>query len=252
MGRVAVTGARGFLGQHVVEQLTSGGHDVVRIGRNPSGELERLDEASNGGGLLDGADAIVHLAAMLSLGPDSIVAEYLDTNVGLTERLALEAAEAGAGAFVFTSSRLVYPSNLGRDAVEGDVGPETAYGLSKLFAEMALERLSQYAGLPSVSLRVSQLVGPGTKNLGAFGAFAERARAGETISVAGSGRAVRDYLDVRDAARAVVLSVDAIVNGHNLSAALNIGGGPTSILELARIANRAAAVSYTHLRAHET
>ena len=111
---VAVTGARGFLGQHTVADLERAGHIVVGIGRGEDGSLTRLSGPPTAtGSLFDGVDAVVHLASLLSLGPDSNVADYLEVNVALSERLVRDAAAAGAASFVFASSRLVYPADLG-------------------------------------------------------------------------------------------------------------------------------------------
>lgn len=241
MSVVAVTGARGFLGGHVVDRLAMSGHEVIRIGRNADGELVRLDEPGSRR-LLDGVDSVVHLAAMLSLGPESRVAEYLQANVSLSERLIIDAAEAGASAFVFASTRLVYPSDLGRAAVESDAAPDTAYGLSKRMAEMVIAHHSARSDLASVSLRISQLIGPGDGDRGALPRFAAQAIAGEPITVAGSGRAVRDYLDVRDAALAVEGAITALTgpNRDSLAPDVNIGGGPSSLLDLAHVARDAA------------
>jgi uncharacterized protein (TIGR01777 family) len=52
--RVAVTGSHGFIGSALVPSLERGGHDVVRVTRDASGELDT--------GALFGADAVVHLA----------------------------------------------------------------------------------------------------------------------------------------------------------------------------------------------
>ncbi len=237
MSTVAVTGARGFLGQHVVADLERAGHAVVRIGRAEDGSLSRLSGPSPAtASLFDGVDGVIHLASLLSLGTESNVAEYLDVNVALSERLIRDAAAAGATSFVFASSRLVYPAHLGREATEADAAPDNAYGVSKFLAEQVLAYQATRLGIDATSLRISQLVGPGDNGRGALASFARAAFAGTAITVTGRGLAVRDFLDVRDAARALRLTVERSPEAD----ALNIGSGGRTILELARCAAHAA------------
>lgn len=234
MSVVAVTGARGFLGQHATAELENAGHRVIRIGRDDAGAMHRVGVAP-GEPLFEGVDAVIHLAAQLVSGPNIVIADYLDANVNLTERMLVEAHDAGVGRFVFASSRLVYPGGLGRDAAETDAAPDNAYGMSKWIAEHVVAYHANRTGMSAVSLRISQLVGPGDNGRGVLGGFARAAARGGPLRVAGTGRAVRDFLDVRDAARALRSAVEhATVGG-----VLNIGGGGRTIRELAAIAAEA-------------
>ena len=235
MSRIVVTGASGFLGRYTCADLTAAGHDVVAVGRGPNGDLVEL-ETRRADGIFDEVDAVVHLAGALAKGHGTPVSDYLAANVQLPESVLLRCVAGGATKFVFSSSRLVYRSDLGRPATEADAPqPETAYGLSKLFAERVIEHQTKLNGIRSTSLRISQLVGAGDGDRGVLASFARAAAARQPLQVGGSGAATRDFLDVRDAARAIRLSLDAMSVGHPPSA-LNVGGGGRTILELAQIA----------------
>jgi nucleoside-diphosphate-sugar epimerase len=235
---VAVTGASGFLGRHVVETLSGTGCEVIRIGRGEGGQLVRLDE-SECSEVFANVDVVVHLAGQLSLGPGAMISDYLQSNVELTERVALAAIDAGASRLVFASSRLVYPSTLEHPAKESEACPDTAYGMSKYLAEQVIQYLARESELSCISLRLSQLVGSGDGNRGVLARFATAANDGGPVTVSGDGVAVRDFLDVRDAALAVRSALDA----EHPVGVVNIGGGPRSVRELARSAVSAAGQS---------
>lgn len=234
MTTVAVTGARGFLGRRVVAALRESGVAVVPLGRDAHGRVVRLERADSRT-LFDGVDAVVHLAARLVDDRSAPLGAYLQPNVALTDDLVREAAATGVPAFVLASSRLVYPSTIGRPAREDDPpAPELPYGVSKWFAEQAVA-FAAGARVRHTSLRFSQLIGHGDPDQSVLARFARRAREGAAISISGDGGAVRDFLDVRDAARATVLAVRHLLD-DTLPPALNVGGGPIPLRELARVA----------------
>jgi UDP-glucose 4-epimerase len=113
---VAVTGANGFLGRHVVRALHARGHTVRALIRPAAAaggleglegvELVRADLRAPGGleVQLDGSDAVVHLAAALSGDEDGQFA----TTVGGTERLLEAMGGAGIARLVLASSFAVY------------------------------------------------------------------------------------------------------------------------------------------------
>lgn len=81
----------------------------------------------------------------------------------------------------------------------------TPYGLSKRAATLAALSYN-HAGLPVIGARLYNVLGPGTPCDLAFGAFAEKLGAGGTpVLRTGGLSAIRDFLDVRDAARALAL-----------------------------------------------
>lgn len=154
MTRVLLTGATGFLGEHLVRALAARGH-AVRAFARPSSRTEAIEalgaavargsfeDAGSLARALEGVDAVVHAAGG---GIVQSVEEMYRNNAGSTEALLDAAGPAGVSRFVLVSSLAA------RD-------PVSHYGKSKLRAEeLALAR----GGGPSVVvLRPPALYGPG-------------------------------------------------------------------------------------------
>jgi len=178
--RVLVTGGRGFLGGHLCEALTASGHDAIPLGRADGdlaepGVIERLlDEHS--------PDVVVHLAAAM---PDD---DRLAQNAQITELVALACSARGI--------RLLHGSTT---SVYAD---ETPYAESK--------RASELAAGDATLLRFSFPYGPGQRR-GAIPTMFRQALAREPIVVYRGWR--RSFCFAADAARAVVLILDADVRG---------------------------------------
>ncbi|MGH7464911.1 MAG: NAD-dependent epimerase/dehydratase family protein, partial [Longimicrobiales bacterium] len=150
----------------------------------------------------DGANAIVHLAALTHARSD---AEYEDANVDGTRRVLNAAVAAGARRFVYLSSlAAVGPAREGR-GVRADDAPQplTAYGRSKL----AGERVSMEAGdrVDVVVLRAPAVYGPRDTDLFHFFRLA---RLGVVPVPTGPARMLQ-MVHVADLARALVLAVRA-------------------------------------------
>jgi dihydroflavonol-4-reductase len=120
--RVAVTGANGLLGAHVVRRLLAAGHDpvaVVRRGADLRGldavdvPLARADTRSSGElrRAVDGTEVVVHCAAVYSYSEGE--AELVRANVDGTRRLVEAASEAGVRRVVLTSSSVTCGSSPG-------------------------------------------------------------------------------------------------------------------------------------------
>lgn len=237
--RVAVTGARGFLGRHVTRHLAELGHDVFALGRGDDGRLRLLDGDPTAGApgldeLLGGHDALVHLAGRSVDSLDTPLEAYLGPNVALTEQLAIAAAAAGVRRVVFTSSRMVYPGHLTEPLREDCTQPaDSFYGLSKRMAEEVLTLHGRRTGLSTVSLRVAQVVGDGDGGRGALPRLVEQALAGGPVTVNGTGAMVRDFVEVRDVARAIGLAVGVDAPAPDGQLVANIGTGGFSVREMA-------------------
>ncbi len=184
--------------------------------------------------LLRSAQAIFHLAAKLPQGDDDPLEPHLLANLRTTENL-LEALDGSGVPLVQSSTMSVYglpPRSL---PVSEDELPRPieAYGLTKLAAECAAERMARAGRVPCIALRYSGIFGVGY-NYGAIHLYASKALKGETVSVYGGGKVVRDYAHVDDI---VAINLLAARNAVRLGWGLfHAGGGQAmSLLEVARI-----------------
>ncbi len=243
--KVLVTGGAGFLGSHVVEALTEAGHDSVVLDDMSTGRRERLGawvpiiEADvRDFGRLEGhlaecrPDAVVHLAGRHFGVRDSDVDEStFEVNVAGSHSVAMAATRAGISHVVFASSAAVYGELRGNCADETHpTSPRTPNGQAKLAVEELLRRSSAEHFPATTVLRFANLYGPGSTSEceSAVHAFVERLSCGEPPVIDGTGCQTRDFVSVRDAARAVVAVVEASPTGT-----FNVGTGiETSILEL--------------------
>ena len=170
--RELVTGATGFVGRALCNQLSAIGHTVIPAVRHGSGLPNEVVTSDIGSSTdwrmaLAGCDAVVHLAArvhMIREAERDPLALYRRTNTEATLNLARQAAQARVKRFVFISTIKV--NGEGRDAPyrETDApAPEDAYAISKWEAEQGLQRIAQETGLEVVILRPPLLYGPGVK-----------------------------------------------------------------------------------------
>jgi uncharacterized protein (TIGR01777 family) len=118
---VAVTGASGLVGNALCAQLTTCGHEVVRlVRRSPSTSLEREwnpdDPAPD---LLRGIDAVVHLAGEPIAGrfTDSHRDAIYNSRIGPTRALAEAAAQAGVKTFACASAIGIYGADRGDEVL---------------------------------------------------------------------------------------------------------------------------------------
>jgi nucleoside-diphosphate-sugar epimerase len=166
---LALTGATGFIGQHLLRDLPKRGHRLRVLLRHPSsvpmqaasaviGDLARPRNMS---AALEGVEAVIHSAGFthgMSGVPEH---DYRLLNTEATIGLARAARRAGAKRFVFLSS-IRAQSGPTAEAVlteADDPNPTDAYGRSKLAAERGLADLD----LDWVSLRAALVYGPGAK-----------------------------------------------------------------------------------------
>lgn len=126
---VAVTGASGLVGGALVPFLTTGGHRVIRlVRREATGPTElRWDPVAPDPAMLEGVDAVVHLAGHSLTGrfTDRHKSLIRSSRIGPTRQLARAAAAAGVRVFVSSSAVGIYGADrgdelLGEDSPPGD------------------------------------------------------------------------------------------------------------------------------------
>ena len=165
-----VSGATGFIGRELCQQLAARGDTVIAVSRSgdmlPGGSPTRaLDLASSPieSDLLVDVDVVFHLAGIAHR--HAAAEDYERLNVEATLSLARSAAAAGVGCFVFLSSVKSMGAAAGGELrSEQDCFPtRDPYGLSKLRAECALREEFVDSNMAVVILRSALVYGPEPK-----------------------------------------------------------------------------------------
>lgn len=170
--RVLVTGASGFIGQAVSNELELRGVQVVRAVRKEQPNSLVVGDIGPNTCWREGlsmCEAVIHLAARVHvLGDKSSdpLAEFRRVNVQGTANLACQAAAAGVRRFIYLSSIKVNGefTQEGRPFTAHDApAPEDPYGVSKHEAEKLLRKIATETGMEVVIIRPPLVYGPGVK-----------------------------------------------------------------------------------------
>lgn len=172
---IVVTGANGFVGRALCDQLEAMRLTVLRLVRTSSSKCNDEIEIGNVNAYTDwsakllGADTVIHCVARVHVMKEVVadpLAEFRQVNVAGTLRLARQASEAGVRRFIFLSSIKVNGecTLLGYPFAPDQIpAPSDPYGISKYEAEMGLKALSEETGMEVVIIRSPLIYGPGVK-----------------------------------------------------------------------------------------
>ena len=175
--RVLITGANGFIGLRLCNEIQRLGWQVRGASRLPCQMAQGIEPVSVGTiqgdtdwtQVVQHIDVVIHLAARVHvMHSDSLdpLAEFLKVNFYGTENLANQAARAGVKRLVYVSSVKVNGEVTLQGAKfteDGPPNPQEPYGVSKWQAEQALLRISRDTGLEVVIIRPPLVYGPGVK-----------------------------------------------------------------------------------------
>lgn len=255
--RWCITGVAGFIGSHLLERLLSLGQHVTGIDNFSTGsranlekvralvgderwKLFRFREGSVTDGdamrdVLDGADAVLHQAALGSV-PRSVL-RPLDTdfaNVHGTVTVFDTARQSGTKRIVYASSSSVYGDNVDDQKTEDRTGnPLSPYAAGKHATELYAAAFSHSYAVSCIGLRYFNVFGPRQSPEGEYAAVIPRWLASlvreQRCVVFGDGETSRDFCYVENVVRANLLAGgNEHVPGH---AALNIAVGERTSLK---------------------
>ncbi|MBC7517456.1 MAG: NAD-dependent epimerase/dehydratase family protein [Microbacteriaceae bacterium] len=233
--RVLVTGASGMIGRAVATELVSRGLTVRSFQRRPSGvagvedALGSVSVAGDVNEAVRGMDAVVHLAAKVSLAGDP--ADFARVNIGGTRSLLAAASDHGINRFVQISSPSVAHS--GVSIVGEGPGPASAatargeYARTKAAAEQ-LALAADRPGLRVIAVRPHLVWGPGDTQL--VQRVVDRARA-KRLPLIGHGAVLVDSTYVDNAASAIAAALERCEDAHGRAFVVS-NGEPRPIAEL--------------------
>jgi UDP-glucose 4-epimerase len=244
--RIAVTGASGFLGSVLTPYLAAAGHEVRTLTRtlptrehaaHPGVSWMQCDLGSprDAAVLVDGVDAIVHLAwTNTPLTSNAHLPSDASANLLPTLTL-LEAVRAGSGCpqIVFASSGGAVYGAADSDRPfreDHECRPESSYGIQKLMVEQFLRMGAEHGWFTATALRIGNPYGvplPPERLQGFIGTAVAQLRAGDPIRVFGNTANVRDYVHLDDLSQAI----EVTLTPRAAYDVFNIGSGTASSVE---------------------
>lgn len=238
--KIAVSGAGGALGGQILAMAADEGLEVVALTSKPEvlqkkyegkDTLHFLERNSFENVPWEQVDVLANCAFSLNAGGIAL-ADSMD----YVKRLLVSAAEGGVKSVLNISSQSVYSQKRQEAAAEGDdPNLESSYAVGKYATELLVDAL--FRMVPHASLRLGNLVDE-TTDYRILNKFVSQIVEGKDIHIWNSNRYF-DYLDVRDAANAI-LKV-AMSDPHKWEGIYNLGSGKLyGILDFARIANEIA------------
>jgi UDP-glucose 4-epimerase len=254
--RLLVIGGAGFIGSHIVEQLTQ--TDVAEIivydsffrGRcenlRTSLQDPRVSIFPHGGDILhtdildramEGIDGVFHLAALWLLQCYEYPRAAFDVNIRGTFNVIEAVIKHKVKRVVFSSSASVYGDALAVPMTENHpYNNFSFYGATKIAGEHMFKSLGHRYSLEWVGLRYMNVYGPGQDYKGAYIAvimkILDRLDQRRPPIIYGDGSQQYDFIYVSDVARANILAMQADVSGTCYNVGRGIG---TSIEELAEL-----------------
>ena len=255
MSTYLVTGAAGFIGSNIVEELVARGERVIALDDLSTGKhqnlapfLDRIEFVRGDAGdpqlletTLRGVDHVIHQAALPSV-PRSIenpLASH-QANINSTLRLLLAARDTGVKRVVFASSSSVYGDTPTLPKHEEmPTSPLSPYAVTKLASEDYCRVFTHVYNLPTVSLRYFNVFGPRQDPTSQYAAvipaFIASMLAGERPTIYGDGLQTRDFTYVGNVVQANLLACESEqAVGHSINIAC---GERISLLDLVKAIN---------------
>lgn len=260
--KVLVTGGAGFIGSNLVRLLVEQGISVRVLDNLSTGYIKNLEtlpieliqgdicDADLVQKAVDGMDVIFHLAAHIG-NVKSLEHPREDAQINVLGAVnLLEAARtAGVRRIVYSSSAAIFGELLTMPIAEDHPqNPDSPYGVSKLAAEKYMLTFAKLYGLTVICLRYFNVYGI-HQRYDAYGnvipIFANQLVMGRPITIYGTGEQTRDFVNVKDVAKANFLAATQAQQ----TGVYNLGSGSTiTINTLANYCQEASGITAVEVR----
>lgn len=230
MARIVITGGAGFIGSNLVRRALENNHNVVVVDDLSTGYWENIEglplefhelsitKRDALAEVFNGADSIVHLAAMGSV-PRSIQDPMRTNDININGTLAvLEAArQAGVDHLLFSSSSSVYGKNPALPKHEREwVRAMSPYAVSKLAGEQYMLAYQESYGMHTLPFRFFNVYGPRQSAGHAYAAviprFVEAVLKGEPATIYGDGTQSRSFTYVGTVCEVLLQAVEGKIS----------------------------------------
>lgn len=234
--KILVTGAAGFMGSHLVDELIERGHDVTGIDDLSGGyrenvnkdcrflEFDLRDEIQTDEAVR-GQDAIFHLAAYAAEGQSVFSpCEINDINIRPMNNLLVAAVNHDVQDFIFTSSMAVYGKQVPPFDELLDPRPVDPYGCGKAYCERMLSIFAETYGFRRMIIRPHNVYGP-RQNIAdpyrnVLGIWMNMVMRGKAPFIYGDGDQIRAFSYVGDITK-------PLANAMGHEGIVNLGGAQT-------------------------
>lgn len=246
--RVLVTGGAGFVGSHICEELIAKNYEVVILDDFSTGTVDNIKKIENKIEIMEGGitfiedvekalskvEYVIHEAAVVSVSESIKDPEKCyEINVEGTKNILSLSAQKKIKKVVLASSAAVYGDSTPPIKETDWTNPISPYGVSKMMNEQTASWFSAKYKMPTICLRYFNIYGPrqnpNSNYAGVISKFIRLFKENKSPVIFGDGLQTRDFIYVKDVARATVLAMENEISNVNLNIA---SGKETSINEL--------------------
>ena len=242
MNKSLVTGAAGFIGSHLVEELLKMGHQVVALDNeyadndqfywnegaiNVKGDITDYKFMKN---VFAHVDYVFHCAAESRIGTSiENPVRAVDINVKGTCTVLQCARENGVKKVIYSSTSSGYGMNPSPNIETQPDDCLNPYSVSKIAGEKLCKMYTDLFDLPTVIFRYFNVYGERAPRKGQYapviGIFQRQKEAGQSLTIVGDGEQRRDFVHVKDVARANIMAAISNAEPEAYGQVYNIGSG---------------------------